>query len=74
MSNFVTVASHKHKSVAFLLCLFGGAFGLHYFYVGRYGRGILYMFTGGLFMVGWFCDIGKILMGRFTDQYGNYLM
>lgn len=57
-----------------MLCLFGGFFGLHYFYVGRIGKGFLYMFTMGFFMMGWFVDIFKILIGRFEDQYGDYLI
>ena len=46
----------KNKWVAFLLCLFVGYFGIHKFYEGRVGLGILYLFTGGLFGIGWFID------------------
>lgn len=74
MSNFVTGTSHKSRKTALLLCVFGGFFGLHNFYVGKYGRGFLYLLTVGLFMFGWFFDIFKITLGRFKDQYGNYLI
>lgn len=74
MAKFVTGTSHKSRKVALILCIFLGIFGFHNFYVGRYGRGFLYMFTMGLFMFGWFFDIFKIAMGRFQDQYGNYLV
>lgn len=74
MSQFVTGTSHKSRKVALILCIFGGLFGLHNFYVGKYGKGFLYMFTGGFFIMGWFFDIIKILLGRFQDQYGNYLV
>ncbi len=74
MGTFVTNASSKTKKTAVLLCLFGGMFGLHYFYVGRYGRGILYFFTGGLLGFGWLFDIIVILTGGFKDRYGNYLV
>lgn len=74
MSKFVTGTSHKSRKTALILCIFGGFLGLHNFYVGRYGRGFLYMFTVGFFMFGWWGDIGKILLGRFQDQYGNYLV
>lgn len=74
MSKFVTGTSHKSRKIALILCIFGGIFGLHNFYVGRYGRGLLYMLTGGLVVIGWMLDIAKILMGRFQDQYGNYLV
>ena len=46
----------KNKWVAFLLCLFLGCFGAHKFYEGRVGAGILYLFTVGLFGIGWFID------------------
>ena len=70
MANYVTQTSDKKKWVAFFLCLFGGCFGLHYFYVGRYGKGILYVFTIGLFMIGWWHDLGKIMSGKFCDNVG----
>ena len=46
----------KNKWTAFLLCLFLGCFGAHKFYEGRIGAGILYLFTFGLFGIGWFID------------------
>lgn len=46
----------KNKWVAFLLCLFLGFFGGHKFYEGRIGLGILYLFTAGLFGIGWLID------------------
>ena len=74
MSQFTTDTSHKSRKTALILCIFGGIFGLHNFYVGRYGRGFLYLFTVGGLMIGWFGDIFKILFGKFQDQYGNYLV
>ncbi|MFR1037655.1 MAG: NINE protein [Clostridium sp.] len=44
MSNYVTVTSHKKRRTALILCILGGCLGLHYFYVGRYGKGILFYF------------------------------
>ena len=46
----------KNKGVAFLLCLFLGGLGIHKFYEGRIGMGILYLFTVGIFGIGWFID------------------
>ena len=46
----------KNKWVAFFLCLFLGFFGAHKFYEGKAGMGILYIFTGGLFGIGWLID------------------
>lgn len=70
MANYVTRTSDKKKSTALILCIFGGIFGLHYFYVGRIGKGILYLFTAGLFVFGWIIDIFKILFGTFQDNVG----
>lgn len=46
----------KNKWVAFLLCLLLGYFGAHKFYEGKTGMGILYLFTVGLFGIGWIVD------------------
>ena len=46
----------KNKWVAFLLCLFLGYIGVHKFYEGKVGMGILYIFTVGLFGIGWLID------------------
>lgn len=70
MPNYVTIASDKKKSTAFFLCLFLGWMGAHYFYVGRIGKGFLYLFTGGLFIIGWIVDIFKVVNGSFRDNVG----
>lgn len=51
----------KDKWVAFLLCFFLGGLGIHKFYEGKIGMGILYIFTVGLFGIGWLVDIIVIL-------------
>lgn len=51
----------KNKWVALLLCLFLGGFGAHKFYEGKIGMGILYLFTCGLFGIGWLVDTIRIL-------------
>ncbi len=51
----------KNKWVALLLCFFLGFFGAHKFYEGKIGMGILYIFTGGLFMIGVVIDFIRIL-------------
>lgn len=62
--------SKKNKMIALLLCLFLGYFGAHKFYVGKVGMGLLYLFTAGLFGIGWFIDIILIAMGSFKDEFG----
>jgi hypothetical protein len=47
----------KLQIVAFLLCLFLGLLGSHRFYLGYTGMGVLYIFTLGLFGIGWLIDL-----------------
>lgn len=63
------VSPHK-RLTALLLCIFFGHFGVHRFYVGKIGTGLLWMFTGGLFGLGWLIDLIMICTGGFTDKYG----
>lgn len=70
MANYTTQTSDKSKTTALLLCIFLGMFGVHQFYVGKIGKGILYLFTGGIFCIGWIVDIIKIANGSFTDNVG----
>lgn len=49
------VGRRKNKWVAFILCLFLGVFGVHRFYEGKIGSGLIYLFTLGL------CGIGVII-------------
>lgn len=68
-SPIIAGISKKNKMVALLLCIFLGYFGVHRFYVGKIGTGILYLFTCGLFGIGWFVDIILIATGSFKDQF-----
>lgn len=51
----------KDKWLTFFLCFFLGVFGIHRFYEGKFGTGILFLMTGGLFGIGWLVDIIRIL-------------
>ena len=62
--------SLKSRTAALLLCFFFGVFGVHRFYAGKVGTGILYLFTGGLFGIGWLVDLIMILVGGFRDSNG----
>lgn len=73
MANYVTSTSDKSKKVALILCVLLGMMGIHYFYVGRIGKGLLYLLTGGLFGIGWLIDIIKIATGGFKDNSGQCL-
>ena len=67
-------ASSKSKWVAFFLCLCLGYLGAHKFYVGKTGTGILYLFTVGLFGIGWVIDLLVIVSGSSTDRWGRKLV
>jgi len=62
--------SGKSRGVALALCIFLGFFGGHLFYVGKAGRGILYIFTAGLFFIGVIVDFFSILGGSFKESNG----
>ena len=64
------VCSPKSKIVALLLDFFLGGLGIHRFYVGKIGTGILYLLTGGLLGIGWLVDLIMIAIGKFTDKNG----
>ena len=70
MANYTTITSDKSKEKALWMCLLGGWFGLHLYYVGRVGKGLLYTCTFGLFIFGWAIDLFTIFMGNFKDNTG----
>lgn len=48
------------KNRLFIICLFTGIFGGHYFAIGKYKKGFLYLFTVGLLFCGWLYDLYRI--------------
>ncbi len=65
--------SPKSRLAALLLCIMLGVIGAHHFYAGKIGMGILYLFTGGLFGIGWFVDVIRIACGTYRDNDGLYI-
>ena len=46
------VAGSTGYTIAWLLLTFLGLFGIHRFYLGKWGTGLLYLLTGGLVLIG----------------------
>jgi TM2 domain-containing membrane protein YozV len=63
--------SDRSRLVALLLCWFVGIFGVHRFYVGKIGTGILMIFTLGGLTIWTFIDLILILLGAFRDDQGR---
>jgi TM2 domain-containing membrane protein YozV len=47
----------KNYTVSWILLTFLGLFGIHRFYLGKWITGILYLCTGGLFLIGYLYDL-----------------
>ena len=61
---------HYSLLVAYLLWFFFGLFGVHRFYLGHIGWGVLYILTGGIFGIGWFIDL--FLMPGYVRAANRY--
>ncbi len=65
--------SNKSWAITLFLCIFLGYLGVHRFYVGKIGTGILWMLTVGLFGIGYIVDLLLIASFKFRDAYGDKL-
>jgi len=63
--------SDRSRLVALLLCWFLGIVGVHRFYVGKIGTGILMILTLGGLTIWTFVDLILILLGVFRDDRGR---
>ena len=63
--------SPKSKTTSLILAIFLGWIGVHRYYVGKVGTGLLYTFTFGIFSIGWIVDIVKIASNTFQDSEGR---
>lgn len=66
--------SDRSWKTTFWLSFFLGYLGVHRYYVGKIGTGILYNLTFGLFGIGSLVDFIKICCGKFTDKQGNVIV
>jgi TM2 domain-containing membrane protein YozV len=67
------MSSNKSLRAAFILCFFLGPFGVHRFYVGKVGTGILQLFTMGGLGIWAMIDLFTIAFGAFKDRSGDKL-
>ena len=65
--------SEKGFVPALLLCFFLGAFGIHRFYVGKVGTGILMLLTLGGLGIWTLIDFVMIAVGKFKDKEGRII-
>jgi TM2 domain-containing membrane protein YozV len=57
----------KSVLVAYILWFFLGLLGIHKFYLNKTGWGLIYLFTAGLFGIGWLIDMFTLWL-----QVANY--
>jgi hypothetical protein len=62
----------KSQLVALILAILLGGIGIHRFYLGHIGMGILYLFTAGLCGIGWLIDIIMIATGSLKPKDSSY--
>jgi TM2 domain-containing membrane protein YozV len=65
--------SPKRRNVVILLCFFVGFLGIHRFYLGKIGTGILMIFTLGGFGIWSLVDFFISIFGNYTDSNGRYV-
>ncbi|MFF5171512.1 TM2 domain-containing protein [Micromonospora sp. NPDC000089] len=68
------VTAQKSWVVTLLLCIFLGTLGVHRFYTGKVGTGILQLITLGGLGVWTLVDFILILVGSFKDKQGQPLV
>ena len=68
-----TTKSDKDFVATLLLCFFLGGLGVHRFYVGKIGTGIIQLITLGGFGIWALIDLIIIAVGKFTDKEGNLI-
>lgn len=70
MENETIMVSDKGFVPTALLCFFLGVFGIHRFYVGKVGTGILQLVTLGGLGIWALIDLIMIICGAFKDKNG----
>ncbi len=55
-ADYQYTAGDKDYNISWVLLTFLGVFGIHRFYLGKWLTGIIWFFTGGLFLLGYLYD------------------
>lgn len=55
-ADYQYLAGDKDYDVSWILLTFLGIFGIHRFYLGKWITGLIWFFTGGLFLLGYLYD------------------
>ena len=71
MSEVQLEKSEKSWVVALLLCFFFGGAGIHRFYLGKIGTGILMLITCGGAGIWTLIDFIMLVLGKATDKDGK---
>ena len=50
-------SGEKDYTLSWIFLTFAGFFGIHRFYLGKWITGIIWLLTGGLFLMGWLYDL-----------------
>ncbi len=66
--------SEKSRLATLLFCIFLGWLGVHRFYVGKVGTGLLMLITAGGLGIWVLIDFIAIVVGGFTDIDGRFVL
>ncbi|MEM7313644.1 MAG: TM2 domain-containing protein, partial [Planctomycetota bacterium] len=71
-ANMRFVRGQADYSLTWILFFVLGLFGVHRFYLGKWGTGLVYLLSGGLFGIGWLYDLltlNDAISGVNYDEY-----
>ena len=71
--NYDIPTSNKSRTVALILCFVGGVVGWHYYYLGRFWRGVICNLTLNFVGIGWVVDVYRLTRYKFKDDEGHIL-
>ena len=66
--------SERSRLVAVILCVIVGVLGIHRFYVGKTGTGIVMILTLGGLGIWVLVDLIMLLVGAFRDKQGKLVL